>query len=170
MSFEFQACYRTLQSENRYFVLETQDHFSPSFSRFAARCLCLLLPESSGRRIRNDENSDGDAHYISYRRCAWTPCAIPPRKSKSNFRWRILYHGVPHSEYTCILSMLFVLGSFTLVCTKLITCSRRPPESRPFGRHATPTANMYHVSFLLWTPQFLQSSSATNSVNVGERP
>jgi hypothetical protein len=38
-----------------------QGHFSLTLSCFATSCLCWLLPENSGGRIRNDYNLDGDA-------------------------------------------------------------------------------------------------------------
>jgi hypothetical protein len=42
--------------ENRYFISKIQGHFSPSFSCFATRCICWLLPESSGIWIKDDQN------------------------------------------------------------------------------------------------------------------
>jgi hypothetical protein len=43
--------------KKRYLVGKIHGHFSPSFSCFTTRCLCWLLPDSSGGWIRNDQNS-----------------------------------------------------------------------------------------------------------------
>jgi hypothetical protein len=40
--------------EKRYFVGKIRGHFSPSFSWFANRLLCPLLPDGSGEWIRNE--------------------------------------------------------------------------------------------------------------------
>jgi hypothetical protein len=44
---------RTRRVWNRHFVCEIHGHFTPTFSCFATRCLCWLLPYSCGRWIRN---------------------------------------------------------------------------------------------------------------------
>jgi hypothetical protein len=39
--------------ENKYFVGKIHGYFSPRFSCLVTRCLCWLLPYSSGLRIRS---------------------------------------------------------------------------------------------------------------------
>jgi hypothetical protein len=57
--------------EKRHFVGKINGHFSPSFSCFAIRYLCWLLPKRSGGCIKIDYSSDEDAQQIRNGRKTW---------------------------------------------------------------------------------------------------